>query len=110
MRMKFAPDSGSRLMSFFGAVASAVTDESEQIPRGTRGLVLVDKLGRHIRFLEPGTFKELANLEVGVNATHGHPISPDHTTAYFPVYGGRHLRPQSQPGTLSPSSISPRAG
>lgn len=47
---------------------------------------VIDKIGRHVRFYDPSTFKEISNLEVGV-APHDVAISPDHKTAYIPVYG-----------------------
>ncbi len=47
---------------------------------------MIDKIGRHVRFLDPSTFKEISNLEVGV-APHDVAISPDHKFAYIPVYG-----------------------
>src|SRR5580700_10942828 len=55
-------------------------------PTGTHGLIVIDKIGRHVRFFDPSTFKEISNLEVGV-APHDVAISPDHKTAYVPVYG-----------------------
>jgi YVTN family beta-propeller protein len=55
-------------------------------PTGTHGLIVIDKIGRHVRFYDPSTFKEISNLEVGV-APHDVAISPDHKTAYIPVYG-----------------------
>src|SRR5580700_4086901 len=55
-------------------------------PTGTHGLIVIDKIGRHVRFFDPSTFKEISNLEVGV-APHDVAISPDHKTAYIPVYG-----------------------
>jgi len=55
-------------------------------PTGTHGLILIDKIGRHVRFFDPGTFQEISNLDVGV-APHDLAISPDHRTAYVPVYG-----------------------
>jgi YVTN family beta-propeller protein len=55
-------------------------------PTGTHGLIVIDKVGRHIRFLDPANFKEISNLEVGV-APHDVAISPDHKFAYVPVYG-----------------------
>ena len=47
---------------------------------------MIDKIGRHVRFLDPSTFQEISSLEVGV-APHDVAISPDHKTAYIPVYG-----------------------
>jgi len=55
-------------------------------PTGTHGLIVIDKIGRHVRFLDPSTFQEISSVEVGV-APHDVAISPDHTTAYVPVYG-----------------------
>jgi YVTN family beta-propeller protein len=55
-------------------------------PTGTHGLIVIDKIGRHVRFLDPSTFHEISNLEVGV-APHDVAISPDHKFAYIPVYG-----------------------
>jgi YVTN family beta-propeller protein len=55
-------------------------------PTGTHGLIVIDKIGRHVRFYDPSTFKEISNLEVGI-APHDVAISPDHKTAYIPVYG-----------------------
>jgi len=53
---------------------------------GSHGLVLIDKRGAHVRFVDPITYKELSNLEIG-NAPHDLAISPDHKTVYIPVYG-----------------------
>lgn len=55
-------------------------------PTGTHGLVLIDKRGAHVRFVDPSTYTELSNLEIG-NAPHDLAISPDHKTVYIPVYG-----------------------
>jgi YVTN family beta-propeller protein len=55
-------------------------------PTGTHGLIVIDKIGRHVRFFDPSTFKEISSLEVGV-APHDVAISPDHKFAYIPVYG-----------------------
>jgi YVTN family beta-propeller protein len=53
---------------------------------GTRGLILIDKVGRHIRFFDAATRAELSSIEAGV-APHDVAISPDHKTAYVPIYG-----------------------
>ena len=55
-------------------------------PTGTHGLVLIDKRGAHVRFVDPTTYTELSNLEIG-NAPHDLAISPDHKTVYIPIYG-----------------------
>jgi YVTN family beta-propeller protein len=55
-------------------------------PTGSHGLIVIDKIGRHVRFFDPSTYKEMSNLDVGV-APHDVAISPDHKFAYTPVYG-----------------------
>src|ERR1700728_247773 len=55
-------------------------------PTGSHGLIVIDKIGRHVTFLDPSNFQEISSLEVGV-APHDVAISPDHKTAYVPVYG-----------------------
>src|ERR1700730_13652161 len=53
---------------------------------GSAGLILIDKLGHHIRFFDPATHQELSNLDAETNP-HDVAISPDHRTAYVPIYG-----------------------
>ena len=67
-----------------GVLAAASLDPNN--PTGTAGLVLIDKLGHHVRFFDPATFKEISSVEVGVTP-HDLAISPDHKTVYTPVYG-----------------------
>ncbi|HTW64764.1 MAG TPA: YncE family protein [Bryobacteraceae bacterium] len=66
------------------ALAGASADPNN--PTGTHGLIVIDKIGRHVRFLDPSDFHEISNLDVGV-APHDLAISPDHKFAYIPVYG-----------------------
>ncbi len=77
-------------LAFAGFAAAALSYAAGRVdlnnPTGTHGLIVIDKVGRHIRFLDPTTFKELSSLEVGV-APHDLAISPDHRFAYVPVYG-----------------------
>lgn len=54
---------------------------------GTNGLILIDKRGNHVRFFDPASRKELSNFSTGQGAPHDLAISPDHTTAYIPIYG-----------------------
>lgn len=70
-----------------GSVAgprAANTDPNN--PTGTSGLVLIDKVGHYIRFVDPKTFKEVSNFEVGT-APHDLAITTDHKTMYVPIYG-----------------------
>lgn len=55
-------------------------------PTGTHGLFLVDKVGAHLRFFDPATWKEQANIEVPTNP-HDFVFSRDHKSAYVPIYG-----------------------
>jgi DNA-binding beta-propeller fold protein YncE len=55
-------------------------------PTGTKGLFLVDKLGAHLRFFDPLTFKEQSSIEVAANP-HDFAFSADHRLAYVPIYG-----------------------
>jgi DNA-binding beta-propeller fold protein YncE len=55
-------------------------------PTGTNGLLMIDKLGAHIRFFDPTGHKELASIETEANP-HDFVLSPDHRLAYVPIYG-----------------------
>ena len=55
-------------------------------PTGTKGLFMVDKLGAHLRFFDPVTFKEQSAIEVSANP-HDFAFSADHRLAYVPIYG-----------------------
>jgi YVTN family beta-propeller protein len=55
-------------------------------PTGTTGLILIDKLGHHLRFFDPKTWTEISNIEVAMNP-HDLALSPDHKTAYVTIYG-----------------------
>src|SRR5580693_8583777 len=80
----------SSLLAVTGLAAVALTFAAGRVdlnnPTGTQGLIVIDKIGRHVRFLNPTTFQEISSIEVGV-APHDVAISPDHKTAYIPVYG-----------------------
>jgi YVTN family beta-propeller protein len=67
------------------ALASAANVDPNN-PTGSHGLILIDKVGHHVRFFDPSTFKELSNFEVAINP-HDLAITPDHKTAYVPIYG-----------------------
>jgi len=85
-----------------GAVAAAGIDGNladPNNPTGTRGLVLIDKLGGHIRFVDPTTFKELSSFETE-KAPHDLAFSPDHKTVYIPIYGDGIYGRNPHPGHL----------
>jgi YVTN family beta-propeller protein len=53
---------------------------------GTRGLLMVDKVGGHVRFFDPVSLAEEAAIAVPKNP-HDYALSPDHAFAYVPIYG-----------------------
>jgi DNA-binding beta-propeller fold protein YncE len=55
-------------------------------PTGTGGLIMIDKRGELVRFFDPATLKETGTLKLDA-APHELAISPDHKTAYVPLYG-----------------------
>jgi len=68
------------------AVVAAAANVELNHPTGTRGLFLVDKLGTHVRFFDPVTFKEISSIELP-KAPHDFVFSADHKIAYVPIYG-----------------------
>jgi hypothetical protein len=71
-------------------VANFATAADSQSPNDARGLIMIDKIGGHIRFFDPLTDQEVssfaASREPGMKA-HELVISPDRRTAYTTVYG-----------------------
>ena len=53
---------------------------------GTQGVLLIDKLGGHVRFFDPASLVERSNLELPKNP-HDFALSADHRFAYVPIYG-----------------------
>ena len=56
-------------------------------PTGTQGLIMIDKLGGFVRFFDPVSLKELSSFAIPDGPPHELAISPDHKTAYIPIYG-----------------------
>jgi DNA-binding beta-propeller fold protein YncE len=81
--MKFNLVTAALLLAASSALA---TPPDLNDPTGSQGLMMIDKLGRQIRFFDPGSLKEIAHFEVGT-APHDFAISADHKTAYVPIYG-----------------------
>jgi len=67
-----------------GALVAAKVDLNN--PTGKTGVMMVDKLGAHVRFFDPATWKETANIEMGMNP-HDFVVTADHKLAYIPIYG-----------------------
>jgi len=88
----FSRPSKGALVALLGLTAAALVFAAGRVdlnnPTGTHGLIVIDKIGRRVRFLDPSTFQEIPNsaLDVGV-APHDLAISPDHKFAYVTVYG-----------------------
>jgi YVTN family beta-propeller protein len=55
-------------------------------PTGTAGLIMIDKRGGFVRFFDPKTLSEIGTLQLEA-PPHELAISPDHKTAYVPLYG-----------------------
>ncbi len=56
------------------------------IPLGLAGVLLIDKVGGQIRFVDPVTYKERAAFKVATNP-HDFVLTADRKTAYVPLYG-----------------------
>ena len=79
----------SRSLSFgvLSAIAlSAALMADANYPTGTRGLLLIDKVGSYIRFFDPVTFKERSSVAVATKP-HDFVLTADRKTAYVPLYG-----------------------
>jgi len=78
------------ILALTGLAAAALVFAAGRVdpnnPTGSHGLIVIDKIGRHVRFFDPSNFQEISSVEVGV-APHDVAISPDHKFAYVPVYG-----------------------
>jgi YVTN family beta-propeller protein len=74
------------LAALVAATAVAAVSADTNHPTGTRGLLLIDKLGTTIRFFDPVSFKERSAIKVATNP-HDFALSPDGKTAYVPLYG-----------------------
>jgi YVTN family beta-propeller protein len=82
---------------FAAAATLAAAGESLNHATGTDGLLLVDKVGGFVRFLDPATFAERGNIELPKNP-HDFALSADHRFAYVPIYGSGVYGRNSEPG------------
>ncbi|HZL95987.1 MAG TPA: YncE family protein [Vicinamibacterales bacterium] len=64
---------------------------------GTQGVLLIDKLGGHVRFFDPVTLTERSSLELPKNP-HDFALSADHRFAYVPIYGPGIYNRNPEPG------------
>jgi YVTN family beta-propeller protein len=72
------------LLAVIATSAALAADANH--PTGTRGLLLIDKLGGTIRFFDPATFKERSSVKVATKP-HDFVLTPDRKIAYVPLYG-----------------------
>jgi YVTN family beta-propeller protein len=79
------------------AAAFAAAGESLNHTTGTRGLLLIDKLGGHVRFFDPATLAERSSIELPKNP-HDFALSADHRFAYVPIYGPGVYNRNPEPG------------
>jgi DNA-binding beta-propeller fold protein YncE len=69
-------------------------------PSGTAGLIAIDKVGNRVLFLNPETYQTELTLDGFAPRVHELTISPDHQTAYVPIYGDGIHGDNPHPGHL----------
>jgi YVTN family beta-propeller protein len=79
------------------AAALPLLAESLNHTTGTQGVLLVDKLGGHVRFFDPASLTERSSLELPKNP-HDFALSADHRFAYVPIYGPGIYNRNPEPG------------
>lgn len=79
------------------ALALPVLGASLNHTTGTQGVLLIDKLGGHVRFFDPLTLTERSNIELPKNP-HDFALSADHRFAYVPIYGPGIYNRNPEPG------------
>ena len=71
-----ARTSKSILLALTGLAAVALVFAAGRVdpnnPTGSHGLIVIDKIGRHVRFFDPSTYQEISNLDVGVAVSYTH--------------------------------------
>jgi YVTN family beta-propeller protein len=81
------------------AVAAALSAGAASVNHttGTQGLLMIDKVGGHVRFFDPATLEERAAIAVPKNP-HDFALSIDHRFAYVPIYGSGVYGRNPEPG------------
>lgn len=79
------------------AISAAAAAASLNHSTGNTGLLLIDKVGGHVRFFDPGTFTERSSLELPKNP-HDFALSADHKLAFVPIYGPGIYNRNPEPG------------
>ncbi len=88
----------SRVLLLVLTVVSGIGAADPNNPTGTKGLILIDKRGNHVRFFDPKTLKEQSSFPTGQGAPHDLALSPDLKTAYIPLYGDGIYNRNPNPG------------
>jgi len=87
------------LVTLAAAAAFTAGAKSLNHPTGMQALMLVDKVGGRVRFLDPVTYAERSQIELPKNP-HDFALSADHRFAYVPIYGpgvyGRNPDPEHE--------------
>ena len=78
-------------------MALSAAGESLNHTTGTQGVLLIDKLGGHVRFFDAASLGERSNLELPKNP-HDFALSADHRLAYVPIYGAGVYNRNPEPG------------
>ena len=88
-----------RSIAIAAALSAALPAAAESLNHttGTDGLLLVDKLGGHVRFFDPASLAERSSLELPKNP-HDFALSADHRFAYVPIYGPGIYNRNPEPG------------
>jgi DNA-binding beta-propeller fold protein YncE len=74
--------------------------EDANFATGSTGLIAVDKVGNQVLFLDPKTYATTLTLDAFAPRVHELAISPDHKTAYVPIYGDGIHGKNPHPGHL----------
>ena len=73
---------------------------NDNVTTGSDGLVAIDKKGNQVLFLDPESYAVVSALTGFAPRVHELAISPDHRTAFVPIYGDGHHGNNPAPGHL----------
>jgi len=79
------------------AISAAAAAASLNHSTGNAGLLLIDKVGGHVRFFDPRTLAERSSIELPKNP-HDFALSADHKLAFVPIYGPGIYNRNPEPG------------
>jgi len=103
------PSRALLLLVLMTAVLSHAAERDVNNSTGTDGLILIDKIGGLVRFVDPATFQERSTLTID-GTPHELAISPDRKTAYVPNYGDGVYGRNPNPGhTIAVIDLASRA-